>query len=332
MMRTVGNTMQSLGYEVEYLHCSSDNDSLDGIRLPELEIALIDGTAPHVVDPRHPGAVDEILHLGDFWDEKALRTEREQILAINREVGATFRRAYRYLAAAKCVYDDIEAIHQAAFNPGLANVIYDSLVQDYLAALPVSAAPGRVRHLFASAITPSGPENYLRNLMDPLPHKCIVTGSPGTGRSTLIQKFVAAAAACGQYVEAFHCALDPLKYEHAIVPSLGLAIVTSADPHFYSAAGGRIIDMHTCLDPLSVRMRSTALLESQQVYQNLFTRAVQSLAEAKRWHDQLETHYVPHMNFTAIDAYRERIIQRILGYAAETNKNGVQLNERLVSS
>ena len=37
------------GYDVEFMHCSSDNESLDGIVVPKLGIAMIDGTAPHVV-------------------------------------------------------------------------------------------------------------------------------------------------------------------------------------------------------------------------------------------------------------------------------------------
>ena len=51
------------------MRCSSDNNSLDGIVIPKLKIAILDGTA-HVVDPVFPGVVDEIINLGQFWDEK----------------------------------------------------------------------------------------------------------------------------------------------------------------------------------------------------------------------------------------------------------------------
>ncbi|MBO8127474.1 MAG: hypothetical protein H0Z38_09620, partial [Firmicutes bacterium] len=64
-MRTIAQELLDSGYKVEYHHCSSDTDSLDGVVFPELRVAFIDGTAPHIVDPRNPGGVDEILHLGD---------------------------------------------------------------------------------------------------------------------------------------------------------------------------------------------------------------------------------------------------------------------------
>ena len=46
--------MLNMGYDVEFMHCSSDNNSLDGVVIPAINVALLDGTAPHVVDPKIP--------------------------------------------------------------------------------------------------------------------------------------------------------------------------------------------------------------------------------------------------------------------------------------
>jgi len=51
-MKKFGSKMASQGYGVEYIHCSSDESSLDGLLIPELKVAFIDGTAPHIVDPQ----------------------------------------------------------------------------------------------------------------------------------------------------------------------------------------------------------------------------------------------------------------------------------------
>ncbi|MTI48455.1 ATPase [Sporosalibacterium faouarense] len=48
MMKKVAQDMLDRGYDVEYHHCSSDNNSIDGIVIPKLRVAMIDGTAPHV--------------------------------------------------------------------------------------------------------------------------------------------------------------------------------------------------------------------------------------------------------------------------------------------
>lgn len=46
-MREIGRTMEEAGTPVEYLWCSGDPDSLDGVVLPELRCAVVDGTSPH---------------------------------------------------------------------------------------------------------------------------------------------------------------------------------------------------------------------------------------------------------------------------------------------
>ena len=54
-MREIGRTMEQAGTKVEYLWCSCDPDSLDGVVLPELKCAIADGTSPHAAAPLgHP--------------------------------------------------------------------------------------------------------------------------------------------------------------------------------------------------------------------------------------------------------------------------------------
>ena len=50
--------------DTEYILCSGDPDSLDALLLPQLGVALVDGTAPHVVEPKYPGVVDRYVKHG----------------------------------------------------------------------------------------------------------------------------------------------------------------------------------------------------------------------------------------------------------------------------
>lgn len=51
LMRRVGERMEQAGLETEYILCSGDPDSLDGLVLPQLGVAIVDGTAPHGTAP-----------------------------------------------------------------------------------------------------------------------------------------------------------------------------------------------------------------------------------------------------------------------------------------
>ncbi len=48
MMRRLGKAMEARGEQVEYLYCSGDPGSLDGVSIPRIRCAVVDGTAPHV--------------------------------------------------------------------------------------------------------------------------------------------------------------------------------------------------------------------------------------------------------------------------------------------
>ena len=68
-----------MGYDVELHYCSSDPSSLDGIVIKELNVVMIDATAPHTVDPKTPGAIDEILNFGEFWDVEKIEENRDNL-------------------------------------------------------------------------------------------------------------------------------------------------------------------------------------------------------------------------------------------------------------
>ena len=78
-MREIGRTMEAAGTKVEYLHCSGDPDSLDAVVLPELRCAVADGTAPHVLEPVYPAAVDRYVDLGRFYDLTAAKAAAEEV-------------------------------------------------------------------------------------------------------------------------------------------------------------------------------------------------------------------------------------------------------------
>ena len=80
-MREIGRTMEQAGAKVEYLWCSGDPDSLDGVVLPELKCAIADGTSPHVIEPKYPAAVDRYVDLGRFSGLRAARRDAAAVTA-----------------------------------------------------------------------------------------------------------------------------------------------------------------------------------------------------------------------------------------------------------
>ena len=83
-MQKIGTAMEKAGTSVEYICCSGDPDSLDGVVLPELHCAVADGTSPHVLEPRCPAAVDRIVDLGQFCDIDGIKCQAGKIMQLMR--------------------------------------------------------------------------------------------------------------------------------------------------------------------------------------------------------------------------------------------------------
>ncbi|BCV25571.1 PRK06851 family protein [Gelria sp. Kuro-4] len=317
-MRHIAEAMVERGFNAEYHCCSSDNGSLDGVVFPQIGVALIDGTAPHIMDPRNPGAVDEIIHLGDFWDEARIRAHKKEIIAANREVGRRFTRAYRFLKAAQIIYEDWEDANIEGMNFGLANQKADAVLHEILDEKPVAASVGRDRHLFARAITPDGMVDYLDTIIGPCEKKYVIAGKPGTGKSVLLEKVARAVLERGYYVEMYHCPLNPSKVEHVVIPQLSVALTKSIEPHLYSAGPEDVIvNLDECLDPAVETKYEALVAENEEMFFSLFNRAIAFIGEAKAIHDKMETYYAPYMDFKAVAKLRQRTLERVLGYAQE---------------
>ena len=65
-MRRIGQAAEEQGLDVHYVLCSGDPDSLDGVYIPAMRLAWVDGTAPHVAEPASFGVDSDYVNLGAF--------------------------------------------------------------------------------------------------------------------------------------------------------------------------------------------------------------------------------------------------------------------------
>lgn len=309
-MKKAAARLSRKGYDVEFMHCSSNPDSLDGIVVPALQIAMIDGTAPHVVDPKNPGAVDEIINLGDFWSREGIEKNRERLLSVRLENGRLFRRAYRYLAAAACVYEDNLAICEMAVDRQKVAVAADRIVKEYFSEDPISGHEGGIRKLFATAITPQGLKSFIPTILN-TETVIILKGNAGTGTERIIEKVKNAAVERGFYTEVFYCALFPEKPEHIVIPEKGLAISTSNKYHTVISAGREVIDLGAFLDKSIMDEYSDIIEYNRLEFEGLLNRAVMTLEQTKQLHDYLEKYYIANMDFEAVNECLEKTLDKI---------------------
>ena len=311
LMQSIGEVMQRQR-QVEYFHCSSDPRSLDGLVIPELGVAFLDGTSPHIVDPKFPGAVDEIVNLGDYWQQAALQANRAQIESLTTEIGRLFRRAYGYLGCAKKHLDEHAGYYMDAGALDWTSLKTIALrYEELLLPRSVAASSPRARHLFASAITPSGFVNFVDSLMRRCQRVLVLQADKGAGAEYVLEHLCRAVASRNLPTEVYHCGLDPQTIEHLYVPALSLAVVTSRAPHVYTATGTWTEDLNALIKEERLTHWRGEMNVVQADGKRALERAVEFLARAKCAHDELEGLYVPTMDFARVEARREQILAQI---------------------
>lgn len=319
LIKRIGLDLAKQGYDIEFMHCSSDNNSLDGVVIPKLLVAVIDGTAPHIVDPVYPGAVDEIINLGQYWNAKGIKESKDDIICVSMKIKESYQRAYRYLRAASFLMEDTEVIFEQALDKGQESIFIHELKQNIFNSGLPAKMPGKQRCLFAAAITPKGFSDYLDSLC--INNKIIRLYAPaGSSTNRIMEKLKEEAIAQGHSIETYFCPMSPQKIEHIIIPYLKVSIITSNKYQDISE-----INSESCTTySMSMLFNSETLenFENQLSFNMLHTdtliqKAVEAISVSKACHDELEKFYIKNMDFEEITKIRENIANRILSFAKQ---------------
>ncbi|NCE97526.1 ATPase [Emergencia sp. 1XD21-10] len=322
-LKKVGKRLSEAGESVDFLHCSADDNSLDGIILPDRKIAFVDGTSPHVIDPITPGAVDYIINFGEFWNDKKIADCKEDIIRYNEECSGWYKIAYNYLAAAKKIYDSMATIYDDGIEVSeiykLAADIIDQEYQKY----DISFKSGAVKKFFATGLTWEGSISYLKTLLQQSKKIYLINVPEGYSNTSFMNVLQDGAVYRGFDVESFYCPMDPAyKLEHLLVPELGLAFITTnkwhdLEPWEITGEEGTLkeitmVDISDYQSTYFAEKNAGIIGKLSKLYASLIQEAMDALARAKETHDLVEKMYIRNMDFEKIDQLVEDTVAEIL--------------------
>ena len=306
-MREIGRTMETAGTKVEYLHCSGDPDSLDAVVLPELRCAVADGTAPHVLEPMYPAAVDRCVDLGRFYDLTAAKTAAEEVKHHTHTYKTAYVRAYRGLKAARQV--ELEAVEtvKGTFDAARALERGEGIVRRELRGK--GGRQGKVTRRFLGSITHQCYVWRFDSVEALCPRVYELADSWELG-GELLSRLYRAAVERGRDVILCLAPEEPSRIEHLLMPELGLAFVTSRPGMAYGGEVFRRIRLDAMANP-----EGKARLRFQNRMANLLRQeAVEALQEAKAAHDALEGVYNPYVDFDGVRALAALEAGRLLSW------------------
>ncbi len=315
MMKAFAKAAKSRGFEVELIWCSSDADSLDGVIIRDLNMGIMDGTAPHMRDPKFPGVVEEIMNLGDFWDVEALQKEGDAIIKTTQENSGFFTLAYDEFQKAKNHYDEIQSILNHCMD---MDEIY-SLIDEYLKGLNQKIMPkstkGKRIMRFASANTNKGNIHFFDELFSSAKERLILKGKGNKGKSIFMQDVADFYLAKGYDVIHYPCSFDPESYDAIMIPEVEAVILDGSGPQVLKTkAEDSILDLSIYMDK-KIYNDSKELLELvENEYKTHYDKGLLYIREAKNIHDILEMYYIKAMDFDGVERLSNELIEEFLPY------------------
>ena len=311
LMRRIGARMELEGLETEYILCSGDPASLDALVLPQLKVALVDGTAPHVVEPKYPGAVERYVNMGLCYNTAALFPLREEIMSCMSGYKSCYQRAYRCLDASASIAEDIRTtLLTDSLSEKLAKRARGILARE-LGRRRDAALPGRVKQRFLGAVTHRGRLCLYGTALAQCDR--IYELSDGYGLAhELLSPLLAGAAAAGFDVVACPAPMAPDRLAHLLIPQLGLAFLSSSPALPFPGDPYRRIRLDAAADRELLRRSRPRLRFARKVAAAVEEEAVISLAQAKAMHDDLEAVYNPWVDFSLADQMAQSIGDEIL--------------------
>lgn len=314
LLRRTARRSEELGEQVEYILCPGDPERLDGLVLPERKVALIDGTAPHVVEPMCPGGVERYVDLSGAYDHAALRPLRGDLTSCLTAVRDHQRRVGRCLGAAEEISRDVRAILTTPELREKAARRAQGIIRREFRAK--SGGSGQVRQFFLDAVTARGLlrlEETARTLCRRL---YVLEDSWGLAH-VLLAHLLGGAVAAGYSVIACPSPLSPGRLRHLLIPELSLGFL-SADPALPDPdKGWRTVNMDAMTGGAARLPSRPRLRFAKKMTRALLDEAAQAVAQARDAWAATEALYRPHVDPTWTERAAQRLNEEIFGEALD---------------
>lgn len=305
LMNRVAEAMENIGCSVEYICCSGDPDSLDGIYIAEKDTAIVDGTSPHIIEPAFTGASGHYIDLGKGYDRNRLFTIREEIIAASHAYQSCYPHAYQ------CFYGALES-WKRGYSPMRTAATLEKVQKRTTAILRREMKrscmkEGHRLFRFLDGITCKG-RVFLEETVCAYCDRGYEIqddyGLAGDLLAGLEKEFLEK----GYDVISCPNPLNPVRLAHLLVPELSLAFVSGVRHR----ENFRTIRTESLVEKSALQEGKSFLFLSNRVASELIQEGIDYLVQAKSYHDALEEMYRPYIDFSHAEEQTDLLIKEIL--------------------
>ena len=310
LMRRLADEAERRGLETELYYCSSDTNSLDGIVIKELGVAVFDGTAPHEEAASAPGWRDNLIDLGAFWNADMLRARQDDIIAASEAKAYSYRQAYAQLGMAGDASTLRRRMLTDCINAGALGKCAERIAERIARGDISREIPSSVQ----AVVGAFGMDGYvyLPTLEDDTP--AVIGIRDIHGAATLLLEQVC--CQLGRRGIPFIAGIDAPSGDICAVRASGTTVTLRAD--IAGTSGRRMIGCRALLN--TDRESEQALKRLDSLILHLRSRAAQHLGEVKKEHFILEEIYGEAMDYSKVDNCCNELIEKLFPPKKKTGR------------
>lgn len=303
-MKNLAKRMAGVVSEIELIHCSGDPDSLDGVYFPELHIAYVDGTSPHVIEPQYAGVRENYINFGESLDMDALWENVEAVKSVNRKYKQEYQNAYTAFFAASA---SMSGVLDELITDDVKEAVIKKAVRFGKKEIKKRKDEGSVKERFTDAVTCKG-WVHRYDTIAALSDKIYLIDT-NMGLNYLFTETLAKIAIENNW-DVILCrdAFCPEKISHIILPQAGIAVVSRYGKVFPDW-NARTIRLDSIPSASSVKAHRDCIRSRRKIWDELVKDGIGHLKQAKAYHDELEMLYRPHADFRLTDSLLEKHIE-----------------------
>lgn len=288
IIRNVKIELLDRGYNVEIAHGTLNPDILEGIFVPQLNVALISGGLSWEAEVK-----DGIINLDQFRDDEKYQIYKSKIHDLYEQINMNLELAWDQLQQIQENF--IQKCDQGGELEGrhaihLAEKILESLF---------SVDEGRINHRFGQIVTGRGITSYYPQLLTHSSAKYYLNGVKYFSGSGILKLVAREAVLKGITVDVYHNFLEPGLVELIILVDANLALAIRPFGQGFQPL-------------LKYENTPEGNFEEHYLQDGDFLEVEKLLAETQRLYDQSCIFYHETFDFTEISNIEKKLVEKIL--------------------
>lgn len=312
LMGEVARLAAERGRHVSRVMCASDPESFDAVIVRDCGIVMVDGTAPHVVEPKYYGACEEIVNLGEALDVPALIEHRDEVRKLCHLNSACYKKAINYQKAAASLYRNNKRLQDEYID---YEKLYNYVISFVKRELGLKNGTGRISYRFFTAVTNQGVIGFP---MSEQIRTILIDDKIGAVSGQLLDCLLTVAEDCGISAVVGVSPFDTEELLQIFFPEQGFAVTRKGFGN-----PGRTIHAERFMLGDGLNKHKEKIRFNKKACSELTCAAITSLAEAKRYHDGLEKIYSSCMDYSMLSKKTAPVIANITSIIKKTSPKTV---------